>query len=145
MLRWPLDMGGSVGTRMTLHWIAGVALLLTGSCGCPDAYRGSVAFDAAAWQGKATASDARAALPTRLQMVRSLHDQGLLRTGMTRTDVEALLGPPSTSSWNHHYPHPAWYVGQVESGVICDIDSAAIIVDFGDGDRLRSVRWPPGL
>jgi hypothetical protein len=54
--------------------------------------------------------------------------------GMTRPDVEALLGPPDVPTWSDVFPRPAWRLGVAEG-----YDEAGLILEFDEDSRVANV------
>lgn len=92
-------------------------------------------FDRDAWLG--AEPDSETGYSIRWPMARSIADEERLE-GLTRTEVEALLGPPDDESRNDVHPYPAWDVGRSPSMS----DSTALIVRFDASGRVAEVRGP---
>jgi hypothetical protein len=99
-----------------------------------DDYSHRTEFDPAGWRDRSLDKDPL--WPTRLRMVDDLIAHKRL-DGLTRRDVESLLGPADrTEKWQHW--HVVYHLGP-ERGVI-RIDSEWLVIRFGPSDRVAEYR-----
>jgi hypothetical protein len=113
----------------------GVAAVLTFEAGSRSAdYARRMPFDADRWRVRALDDDPE--WPARLRMVDSLLASRRLH-GMSRADVEQLLGPADqTNKWQHW--DAVYWLGPQRGGV--RIDSEWLVLRFGEDGRTSMVR-----
>lgn len=75
----------------------------------------------------------------RYLMVENLLDEhGLV--GMSREEVEELLGPPDTERVNSYHPHPGWDLGPFDP--YWESDTTCLSIRFGPDGRVVGI-WSP--
>ena len=126
--------------RHVRRWVFLAGLLAAGSC----AYyvrnhtgQNALAFDRERWL--AFERDEHE-YSTRYNMVGDLIRRHQL-VGMTRREVEELLGPPERESQNSLYPYPGWDLGLHPGHG--STNSTALCIEFGPDGRVVKV-WNPG-
>jgi hypothetical protein len=92
-------------------------------------------FDSALWKLAETGPETRYA--DRGRMIDSLTETHTL-IGMTRAQVEGLLGPPEYASWRPVFPHPGYVITSGGTGLLYDY-SAGLILLYDAADVL--VGW----
>lgn len=134
------ETGSPRRTRSGRYVLLGL-LLAVGSCAYYRRYRtgqNAMAFDAALWRDHDWNHEG---LSPRYQMVGDLLRKHRL-VGMTRAEVEELLGPIDYPSVSDLFPYPGYHLGQLPSW-LGPPNSTTLPIQFGPDGRVVKV-WNPG-